>query len=107
MDKKGFYERVYKIVGKIPEGKVMTYGLIGFLLGSRYYARRVGSALANAHGRGLPCHRVVNSKGELAPPHVFGGVGNQYRILKGEGVFFKSNGSVDLKRSLWRTWDGV
>ncbi|NLJ65886.1 MAG: cysteine methyltransferase, partial [Clostridiales bacterium] len=38
MDKHEFYEKVYKIVATIPEGKVMTYGLIGFILGSRYYA---------------------------------------------------------------------
>lgn len=105
MDKHEFYEKVYKIVATIPEGKVMTYGLIGFILGSRYYARRVGKALSNAHGRGLPCHRVVNSKGELAPAHVFGGKGKQYRLLKEERVFFKPNGCVDLKRSLWRPWE--
>ena len=100
MDKHEFYEKVYKIVATIPEGKVMTYGLIGFILGSRYYARRVGKALSNDHVRGLPCHRLVNSKGELAPANVFGGKGKQYRLLK-EEEFSLSQTGVWILRDLF------
>lgn len=102
MSKNKFYDNVYEIVARIPKGKVMTYGQIGFMLGSRYYARRVGRALADTRDKGLPCHRVVNGKGELAPSHVFGGEGKQRVMLEEEGVYFKSNGCVDIKKSLWR-----
>ena len=84
----------------------MTYGQIGMLLGSPHYARRVGQAMCNApEYLDLPCHRVVNSKGELAPAHVFGGAEHQRKMLLEEGVFFKPNGCVDLKKSLWRDYE--
>lgn len=95
-----FYEKVYDIVAQIPEGTVMTYSQIGQILGSRYYARMVGQAMSHAPGdRQLPCHRVVNSKGELAPDHVFGGRKTQKDMLLSEGVVFKSNGCIDMKQS--------
>lgn len=102
LDKADFYEAVYKIVARIPAGKVMTYGQIGFMLGSSYYARRVGYAMKNSpKSLNLPCHRVVNSKGELAPSHVFGGRGRQREILNKEGVIFLENGNIDLRKSLY------
>lgn len=102
MEKKEFYEAVYKIIGQIPKGKVMTYGQIGLILGSKYYARRVGQAMKNIpKDINIPCHRVINSKGGLAPAHVFGGKNRQAGILMDEGVVFKENGSVNLKKSIW------
>jgi methylated-DNA-protein-cysteine methyltransferase related protein len=104
MKKAEFFDCVYEIVAKIPVGKVMTYGQIAMMLGSPYYARRVGQAMYNApEYLPLPCHRVINSKGELAPVHVFGGEGKQREMLINEGVCFKPNGAVDLKKSLWRS----
>ena len=38
-------EKIYKIVSKIPYGKVATYGQIATLCGNPYYARAVGNAL--------------------------------------------------------------
>ncbi len=103
MKKLEFFYRVYEIVAQIPAGKVMTYGQIAMMLGSPHYARRVGQAMFHApEYLGLPCHRVTNSKGELAPAYVFGGMEKQWEILKDEGVCFKKNGCVDLKKSLWR-----
>ncbi|NLJ40536.1 MAG: methylated-DNA--[protein]-cysteine S-methyltransferase [Clostridiales bacterium] len=103
MERAEFYKAVYNIVAEIPKGKVMTYGQIGFMLGSRYYARRVGRALAcSSKQLGLPCHRVVNGKGEMAPPHAFGGKDKQRKMLLDEGTTFKANGCVDIKISLWR-----
>ena len=40
-----FYDKVYEIVLKIPEGEVATYGQIAFLLGSPKASRAVGYAL--------------------------------------------------------------
>ncbi|HYH02115.1 MAG TPA: methylated-DNA--[protein]-cysteine S-methyltransferase [Bacillota bacterium] len=106
MQKTEFSNCVYEIVAQIPTGKVMTYGQIGMILGSPFYARRVGQAMYNAPEHlDLPCYRVINSKGELAPAHVFGSVERQREILLGEGVSFKPNGCVDLKKSLWLDYE--
>lgn len=100
MKKLEFFNRVYEIVAQIPAGKVMTYGQIAMILGSPHWARQVGQAMFHApESLGLPCHRVINSKGELAPAHVFGE--RQREMLQNEGVQFKANGFVDLKLSLW------
>jgi len=37
-----FFQRVYRVVKKIPHGKVTTYGAIANYLGSRKSARVVG-----------------------------------------------------------------
>lgn len=103
MNKKDFFNSVYEIVAKIPEGKVTTYGQIAMMLGSPYYARHVGRAMADApEYLNIPCHRVVNCRGELAPSYAFGGAGRQKEMLKKEGVIFKENGCIDLKKCAWR-----
>lgn len=103
LKKNEFFVNVYKIVAQIPKGNVMTYGQLAVMLGSPYYARRVGQAMRNTpEYLKLPCHRVVNSSGGLAPVYAFGGEEEQRRILMDEGVHFKSSGRIDLKKSIWR-----
>lgn len=100
---KNFFVRVYKIVSQIPEGKVVTYGQIALLLGEPRSARIVGWAMRAAPEHlNLPCHRVVNRLGEMAPDYVFGSSEVQKAILIAEGITFKENGYIDLKKHLWR-----
>ncbi len=66
-----FFKRVYRIVERIPYGKVTTYGRIAERLGLRVSARFVGWALHSAL-EGLPCHRVVNRFGALSGKYAFG-----------------------------------
>lgn len=90
--------RIYEAVKKIPKGKVATYGQIAEMAGDRKMARAVGNALhKNPDHDSIPCHRVVNSKGELAEAFVFGGVNMQEKYLHEEGVTV-INGKVDLKQ---------
>lgn len=98
-----FFKKVYEIVAKIPEGKVATYGQIALLIGERGNARVVGWAMKAAPSN-LPCHRVVNRLGEMSPEYVFGSKNLQRDILASEGVIFREDGTVDLKKCLW---DGV
>ena len=99
----GFFSRVYDIVAQIPAGKVATYGQIARMAGEKRWARQVGYAMAAAPAeRKLPCHRVVNQLGELAPEHVFGDPEFQRCMLENEGVNFQLNGRIDMKRHLWR-----
>lgn len=99
----GFFNLVHDLVATIPEGKVVTYGQIAKHLGGLYSGRTVGFAMRSApSGRNLPCHRVVNMKGEMSPGHVFGGANHQRKILRAEGVRFHRDGTVDFAKSLHR-----
>ena len=100
---KNFNERVYEIAARIPEGKVATYGQIAAMLGNPMAARAVGSAMRNTpEYLYIPCHRVVNKSGALAPRYAFGGIEKQRGLLEKEGVGFKENGCIDMQKHLWR-----
>lgn len=91
-------KRIYEAVKKIPKGKVATYGTVAALAGDRNMARAVGNALhKNPDPNGIPCYRVVNSKGELAGEFAFGGAGAQEKLLKADGIEV-IGGKVDLKK---------
>lgn len=97
MERKEFANKVYEIVRNIPRGNVATYGLIAFLCGYPKRSRMVGQALHHVPDfLNIPCHRVVNAQGRLAP-----GWPEQKQRLANEGVCFKENGCVELKRYLW------
>ena len=97
-----YFSKVYEIVAKIPEGKVATYGQIAAMPGSPRNARVVGWAMRAAPGSlNLPCHRVIDREGNMAPGYAFGGAEIQRDLLEQEGVPFKPDGRVDLKRCLW------
>ena len=88
---------ILSVVEEIPEGCVATYGQIARLTGREKNARLVGRVLSMAeyYGR-YPCHRVVNHAGRTAP-----GWPEQRALMEDEGVTFKPNGHVDLKRHRW------
>lgn len=97
-----FYERVYEQVLKIPMGKVCTYGKIAELAGYPNASREVGLAMSRVqNGMKLPCHRVINKKGTLAPDYAFGGTARQKKLLQEEGVTFLDDGTVNMQRHLW------
>ncbi len=98
-----FFERVYAIVEHIPKGTVMTYGQIAMLLDNICSARYVGFAMsAVPAGRNLPCHRVVNRAGEMAPGAIFNSEEEQRELLRSEDVVFKKNGRVDMSVSQFK-----
>ena len=103
----GFRAKVYAWIGRIPEGRVATYGQISLLAGHPRRARLVGQALANLPpGETLPWHRVVNAQGAISSR---GGRSSsrkgspesrQRRLLQAEGLVFKQ-GRIDLARYRW------
>ncbi len=98
-----FYDKVYEQVVKIPKGKVATYGQIAFLCGSPRASRAVGYALHfNPRPGEIPCHRVVNRYGGLAPRFAFGGSEAQRILLEGEGVEVRGDDTVDIEKYLWQ-----
>lgn len=97
-----FFDRVYAYVRTVPCGKVVTYGQVAAAIGSPRCARQVGWALhVNPEPGVIPCHRVVNREGRLAPAFAFGGEEVQARLLEEEGVTV-TDGYVDLEKYLWR-----
>ncbi|MCH5166095.1 MAG: MGMT family protein [Clostridiales bacterium] len=97
-----FQNDVYDAVMKVPCGKVATYGQIALMSGHRDAARAVGNALhVNPYFGLVPCHRVVNGKGALAPEFAFGGPSVQARMLEQEGVQV-IDGVVDLEKYQFR-----
>ena len=97
MDKNLIYE-ILSVVGEIPEGRVASYGQIARLIGRDKNSRLVGRVLSMAQFYGdYPCHRVVNHAGRLAPRFP-----EQRERLTAEGVTFRDNGSVDMKKHQWQ-----
>ena len=102
MNNESFFKRVYEAVKQIPRGKVATYGQIAMICESPRASRAVGWALHNNPQPGvIPCHRVVDRNGRLAPAFAFGGSEVQRELLENEGVTFLDNGNVDLKKHIW------
>ena len=97
-----FSDKVYEYLKTVPAGKVVTYGMIAFAIGHPRASRQVGNALhRNPAPIVVPCHRVVNRMGRLAPEFAFGGSEVQASLLRSEGVGVV-DGSVDLNEYLWR-----
>jgi methylated-DNA-protein-cysteine methyltransferase-like protein len=72
-------------VGRVPRGKVSTYGDIAYAAGYPGAARQVAWAL-HASSAGLPWHRIVGAEGKilLTGEHGF----EQRMRLQSEGVGF-------------------
>ena|SRR5258708_29163668 len=94
------FERIFKIVSKIPEGKVATYAQVAKL--AKTTPRVVGFAMhANKRLNIVPCHRVVGSTGKLIG-YAMGGIKKKKEILEKEGVKFLEGSIIDLNKSLYK-----
>ncbi len=97
------FEKIYEVVKQIPCGRVATYGQVALLAGNPRWSRVVGYALHQNPAPGvIPCHRVVNREGRVAPAFAFGGSGVQRELLESEGVVFRADGTIDLTVFIWR-----
>jgi len=95
MNKNSFYEKCYKVLLKVPKGKVTTYKSIAHSLGSRAY-RAVGTAMnKNPYSPKVPCHRVVNSNGRVG--NFASGTAKKNKMLRVEGIEIKK-GKIDLDK---------
>ncbi|MDF2514205.1 MAG: hypothetical protein K0S04_4071 [Herbinix sp.] len=102
MEQSNLYQKIYEIVADIPEGQVATYGQIAWMAGRPNAPRVVGYAMSRVPiGLNIPCHRVVNKAGSMAPNHVFGGEQTQRQLLEQEGVTFLENGCIDMEKCQW------
>jgi len=98
------FEKIYRLVLRIPRGRVMTYGQIARLLEERYSPRLVGWAMhATPHDeRNIPWHRVINSRGAVSTGRVILHEPELQRLmLEAEGVVFDDRGHCDLSSFQW------
>lgn len=95
------YERIYRVVRRIPRGRVATYGQVARLAGLPGQPRLVGYALYALADDDVPWQRVINARGRVSPRGVGGAEELQRRLLEHEGVEFDLRGRVDLGRFGW------
>lgn len=95
---KPFTQQVIAIIKNIPEGSVMTYGQIAALAGSSRGARQVVRILHSMSASyGLPWHRVVNAKGEIAITDDESRF-KQILYLTSENISVDDQGRIDLAK---------
>lgn len=94
------FEKVYRIVRRIPQGKVMTYGQISLYF-ENLSAQGVGWAM-RCCPQDVPWQRVVNASGACSterlhhqPP------GLQQALLEREDIRFRPDGTLDLSVYRW------
>lgn len=94
-----YVERVFDVVDRIPEGRVMPYGDIANVLGSGG-PRQVGAAMAR-YGNAVAWWRVVRSDGLFLPGHEC----EALRHYREEGTPLKNDATrVDMARARY-SWE--
>ena len=85
---------VYKLLIRIPNGKVTTYGDIAKQLGNKKLARPVGKILHNnPNPIIIPCHKVVSSNGKIGG-YAYG-LKMKKNLLKKEGIIILKDGTIE------------
>jgi methylated-DNA-protein-cysteine methyltransferase related protein len=93
------WDPVYRLVKRIPRGRVTTYGELAKGLRLRGGARAVGYAMAaTPRGRGIPWHRVIGAGGKVTMPEPHASL--QRRLLATEGVPIEGT-RIDMKLYAW------
>lgn len=98
------YSKLFRVIRRIPRGKVATYGQIARLAGFPNQPRLTGyalHALRDDNEKTVPWWRVINAKGEISLGDESGRE-LQQGILESEGVLFSLRGKVDLKKFGWK-----
>lgn len=99
-----FAAAVYRLVRRIPPGRVATYGQLAASLDARRAARAVGWAMKHCPPD-VPWHRVVNASGGISRRPNAASMLTQRVRLEQEGVRVRG-GRVSLARHRWRGPEG-
>jgi len=105
----GFDQRVWRMVQRIPPGRLATYGQIAELIGAYGCARQVGWSLHRlALPSHVPWHRVVNAQGRISMSlSREGSDWIQRELLLAEGIPVDAEGRLPLARYRWLPPGGV
>jgi methylated-DNA-protein-cysteine methyltransferase related protein len=97
------FERIRRVIVKIPRGRVITYGDVAAAAGMPGAARTVGYAL-RAFGSDVPWQRVLGRR-DAKRAHITirepRSKAEQRRLLEKEGVEFDAHGAVRLADYGW------
>ena len=94
------WDKVYRLVQRIPRGRVLTYGALAKALRLPGGARTAGRAMASTpSGKGIPWHRVVGERGKILIRGPYAML--QKKLLESEGVKLIES-RVDLKLHAWK-----
>ena len=98
-----FFQRVYDVAHRIPQGRATSYGAIAKYLGSGKSSRMVGWAMNSCSGQfpPVPAHRVVNRNGMLTGKHHFAYPEQMQELLEAEGIEVKNDKIKDFKSIYW------
>src|SRR5271170_4809257 len=93
------WDPVYRLIKKIPRGRVTTYGELARALRLPGGARAAGYAMAaSPSGRGIPWHRVIGAGGRVRMPEPHASL--QRRLLETEGVPIEES-RINMERYGW------
>lgn len=103
-----FRNAVFYVVKRIPKGKVATYKIIAekvALITKNKRHKNAYRAVGNILNRNkkpivIPCHRVVNSNGNIGGYSL--GVNKKIKLLKKEGIKIVGNKIKNFKDVLWK-----
>lgn len=95
-----FQEKVWKLLEKIPKGKVTTYSMIAKKMKTKAY-RAVGTACHNNQTT-APCYRVVRSDGTIAICHNDNCYKKRIKRLRKDGIEIKGNKIIDFEKKLFK-----
>jgi methylated-DNA-protein-cysteine methyltransferase-like protein len=91
------WEEIYRMVRRIPRGRVMSYGQISQLLTRPLSAQAVGWAM-NQCPDDVPWQRVVNAAGGISTEHRSVPRDLQRRLLEAEGIRFGPDGRLSMSK---------
>lgn len=94
-----FSERCYKLLRKVPKGKITTYKALANALKCKAY-RAVGNAMNKNPYTYVSCHRVVKSNGEVGG--FAQGTKKKIALLKKEGIKIKNGKIQNMKMFLYK-----
>ncbi|MCX6798183.1 MAG: MGMT family protein [Candidatus Falkowbacteria bacterium] len=94
-----FQASVYKLISRIPSGKISTYQQVARGLKNPRAARAVGNALnRNPFAPEVPCHRIIKSNGAVGG--FADGTKKKIAMLRKERVEIKK-GKINLDKYLY------
>ena len=98
--KTSFSSKCYSLLRRVPRGKITTYKALANAMGTKAY-RAVGTAMnKNPYAPEVPCHRVVNSNGNVG--QFASGTRKKIEMLRREGIPIKDNRIENMEMFLYK-----